>query len=217
MMEAASELGHIPATLSIMRAVYRTNDHGRSPFPRTEAKFRKLVNERHDANTMTLQGMFLEKATDTKSGDTAAVLAFIKARQLGEAAEAAGGTWEWKADCLLGIGRLMVKEGRMAEAEALFKQVAFEMDVPDGYYELGMIQDIENLDLQHEYIQKAAVNGSFKALMFMPVLESKRSEEALKTGDKKAFKAAQAWRFEWMELRKPPSSPTGNGGKTSQK
>ena len=187
MVYSAVLLDYEPATLSLTRYMFRTGRYPLTGYGKLQSKFARLVAQGRDPNALTLQGMILQR---DKGNELEAIAAFRKAVELGRRAS----EFEWAADCYVSLGRLLANQGQRREALAMFEKAALELDNPEGYYELAMVQGMDKLDDQFRYLIKAAANGIPKAWREMSqLLSSMEHQAAGHLGEYRAKEQAE-WR-----------------------
>jgi tetratricopeptide (TPR) repeat protein len=166
------------------------------------AEFKKLVAQGRSADTLTLHGMML--ARDGR--DAEALGSFRKAEKLaGDPTE----PFEWKADCYLGIGKILSKHGNVQSARQYFWKVA--ASPPEGlgnalgFFELGRLRAPEDdLDKRYEFLLTASFNGVNEAWPYLSDAETQRMSKAMAEGqDGEAIAELQKWATEWSALAEP--------------
>lgn len=179
----ASEMGHIPSTLSLRNHIDMANIPEDHPMVKPiEARFRAQVAKGKDPDALTLEGRFLEK-----QGKTADAI-----RMLERALQVDEGRFGWKADCEQCLGRLYVKTGQV-EAGRKHLQVAAEYLVPEAEALLATITDDRREAIRHLYRAACMQPKFFANLAEQEMLDTvKRAEQGEKVSDK--------WAIEWSRL-----------------
>ncbi|KAM0276775.1 hypothetical protein ACHAQH_006424 [Verticillium albo-atrum] len=199
LFDAASELGHVPATLHIVRAVL----FGKNPevlprsCPRAYARFKTLVAAGRNPDALTLQGKFHAVRGER---DLAAEL-FRRAKDI---AGADGRGSQWKNLAQLELARLHEAAGAARDAYLEYREVADAGDAEGCYYlatlderipgVTRLVSEAEAKDL----LTQAAMAGHPVAPAALADIETSMYDRAVAGGDEDAAAGhlldAQEWR-----------------------
>ncbi|EGY20606.1 uncharacterized protein VDAG_10235 [Verticillium dahliae VdLs.17] len=203
MLDSASELGHVPATLHIIRTVL----YGRSPenlqrsCPRAYARFRTLVAEGRNPDALTLEGKLYALRGER---DQAAAL-FRRAKDVATAAVAHGSTgFQWKNLCQVELAKLQEAVGARQDAYWEYRALADAGDAEACYYlgtldarMPGTVRLVHEAEAR-ELLTQAAMAGYPAAPTALADLETGMYDQAVADGHKDAAAGhlldAQEWR-----------------------
>ena len=195
-------------------------------FQKADARFREIVRKGKDPNALTLQGLIYAGRGQDGPALTAfdnaqrvgASSGWSKAQQLGspaalqETATASRGKkdsepmattvvrpkrWDWEPSCVLGRGRILLKQGRGQDAEAAFRRAALELDNAEGYLALAQLLPKDSPQ-REEYLTKAAISGVTEACALLAEVERAKAEQP--ESDKEQVRMHDRLSREWSNL-----------------
>jgi hypothetical protein len=198
---SASALGHVPATLTLMRFLSGRGE-GKIPdaFRPVRTRFREIVSAGRNADATTLSGVFLAQ----EGRDAEAMASFRQAETMGEQQTQ---SFEWAVDCFLGMGKLLMKQGKLDEAHEYFQRVV--SPPPDGlgnaqgYLGLAASVGSDDLERKYDYLLTASFNGLRESWMPLLEMEMQRLDKVAGQQDNEAIAEHERWATEWSALAAP--------------
>lgn len=196
-------------------------------FQKADERFKKIVRKGRDPNALTLQGLIYagrrQDGPALASFDDAqrvgASGAWAKSQRLQSpallqdtAAASRSGEkeseslaavavrpkrWDWEPSCVLGRGRIFLKQGRREDAQAAFRQAALELDNAEGYLALAQLLPKDSAQ-REEYLTKAAISGVTEACALLA--ESERAKAEQSDSDREQVGMHDRLAREWFNL-----------------
>ncbi|KAL1878831.1 hypothetical protein VTK73DRAFT_7484 [Phialemonium thermophilum] len=216
MLFTASELGHQPSILSVVRLVDRGLGHdsflGSNIYRSCLRRFQAIVAREQDPDALTLQGLLLRRKGDLLKALQYFDLALKKGSPLASSQSSSGTQattsrrdenvprpyrWTWEASCHIGRGEILLKQGRREDSEAAFRIAALELDNPVGYLKLALLLPDDSPE-KLRYLETAAVSGRKEAFRELGEMELRRARDPTQNG-RQAEKHAM-WASEWFRL-----------------
>ncbi|KAM0334370.1 hypothetical protein ACHAQA_001396 [Verticillium albo-atrum] len=198
MHDAAGELGHVPATLHIIRMIL----FGKNPEilprfrPRAYARFKSLVAEGRNPDALTLQGKFHALRDERE----------LAAEMFRRAKAVAGpdGEFQWRSICQIELAKLHEARGARDEACRVYRELVEVKDAEGCYYLAtldgrmpGATPLVAETEVR-ELLTRAAMAGYPPAATALADLETSRYDRAVTGGDEAAagrhLLDAQEWR-----------------------
>lgn len=187
MWASASDMGYLPATISLAREISRGGAWGMNPqLKRVETRFKQLVSEGRDPNALTVEGELLYKL-----GKYDAAVTMLKRALL-----VGGEDFEWESSCRLQLGRAYVKLQRHVEAREAFEAVA-NMGSAGADADLGQLLRSSDQEKAEGYFYSAGIHGQPDMLRHLSEIAFEKIATAT---DEHAAKDHQLWAMEWARL-----------------
>lgn len=187
MWASASDMGYLPATVSLAREISMGGAWGSKPqLRKVEIRFKQLVSEGKDPNVLTVEGEQLYKLGKYDAA----------VRMLKQALLVGGDDFQWEPNCRLYLGKAYLKIQKPVEAREAFESIT-NLGYADGDGELGQLLRASDLEKAEGHFYSAAING--QPDMFRHLSEIALENIATAT-DAQAAKEQQLWAMEWARL-----------------
>lgn len=184
---SASEMGYIPATLSLARQLIGGKGWGKvAALKRVEERFGRMVAAGSDPNALTVGGEHLV----LQGKYTAALNMLQKALKVGEP------DFEWKPYCQASLATAYLKLGREAEAKKTLETLRESTPIL-AEAELGMLVRSSDPDLAMQYLYNAALH--YKPEMFSILAEICLDKAGLAESEEVQDEQFR-WAAEWSRL-----------------